>query len=318
MMHSRNPALDFDLSILTDAPWPTIRSKRNRPSSNGIIFGYLFRLLAAIVVVIINVFILLILGSISEWIFTSTMLGFQIMFIGISVLLTEHFRSRVYERVFSDDRNEKSPPLTASDVLDDSFVLRLQPKDHPMFRRLLDITFSGISMILLLPHFLILIVLIKMDSVGPIFFKSRRIGKKGKEFYLILFRTLSPLTFGTDHPAEVDIQVTRAGSFLRKTALDRLPTLWNVFIGDLSIVGPRPLNSYQLNTLSEEYKLAYSQNSPGMVSIGGLLNISRTRELQLADLLKIDIGYHTNSSMWSDTKLVFKSMIYLLTGSAAV
>lgn len=108
--------------------------------------------------------------------------------------------------------------------------------------RFFDIIFSGIGLVILSPIFIILYILIRFESKGGGFYKQERIGKDGKPFYLFKFRSMrkdsdkgSLITIGNRDP-----RITRIGYFIRKYKLDELPQLWNVFIGDMSLVGPRP------------------------------------------------------------------------------
>jgi len=127
--------------------------------------------------------------------------------------------------------------------------------------RLLDIIFSTLGMIILLPLFIIICLIIKADSQGGCFFIQERIGKDGKPFGILKFRTMRSgadsdglLTIGTH-----DKRITRVGSFLRKTKIDELPQLWNVLKGEMSIVGPRPE--------VEKYVLLYTEEQRRVLSV---------------------------------------------------
>jgi len=127
--------------------------------------------------------------------------------------------------------------------------------------RLLDIIFSTLGIIILLPLFIIICLIIKADSHGGCFFIQERIGKDGKPFGILKFRTMRSgadsdglLTIGTH-----DKRITRVGSFLRKTKIDELPQLWNVLKGEMSIVGPRPE--------VEKYVLLYTEEQRRVLSV---------------------------------------------------
>ena len=127
--------------------------------------------------------------------------------------------------------------------------------------RLLDIIFSTLGIIILLPLFLIICLIIKADSKGGCFFIQERIGKGGKPFGILKFRTMrcgadadGLLTIGTH-----DKRITRVGTFLRKTKIDELPQLWNVLKGEMSIVGPRPE--------VEKYVLLYTEEQRKVLSV---------------------------------------------------
>ena len=127
--------------------------------------------------------------------------------------------------------------------------------------RLLDIIFSTLGIIILLPLFMIICLIIKADSKGGCFFIQERIGEGGKPFGILKFRTMrcgadadGLLTIGTH-----DKRITRVGSFLRKTKIDELPQLWNVLKGEMSIVGPRPE--------VEKYVLLYTEEQRRVLSV---------------------------------------------------
>ena len=110
-----------------------------------------------------------------------------------------------------------------------------------MLKRIFDITLSLFGLIILLPFMLIIAILIKIDSKGPVFFKQIRVTKNGKEFKIFKYRTMR---VGSDKYSQITVgkdgRITKIGSFLRKYKLDEIPQLINVFIGDMSLVGPRP------------------------------------------------------------------------------
>ena len=110
-----------------------------------------------------------------------------------------------------------------------------------MLKRIFDITLSLFGLIILLPFMLIIAILIKIDSKGPVFFKQIRVTKNGKEFKIFKYRTMR---VGSDKYSQITVgkdgRITKLGSFLRKYKLDEIPQLINVLIGDMSLVGPRP------------------------------------------------------------------------------
>ena len=110
-----------------------------------------------------------------------------------------------------------------------------------MIKRFFDLTFSLIGILILFPLMLIISLVIKLDSKGPIFFIQNRVGKDGKLFAMIKFRSMSVFqTSKSTVSVKGDIRITKVGSFIRKYKLDELPELWNVLLGHMSIVGPRP------------------------------------------------------------------------------
>ena len=128
-------------------------------------------------------------------------------------------------------------------------------------KRLLDLLLSLTGLIVSIPIFLIVPLLIKMDSPGTVFFRQKRMGRGGRFFYLIKFRSMGSNKQGEDNGFEPGsgLRVTRIGKFLRKTKLDEIPQLLNVFIGDMSFVGPRPE--------VERYKDFYAGKFAGVLSV---------------------------------------------------
>ena len=151
-------------------------------------------------------------------------------------------------------------------------------------KRLFDIVISLTALIVLLPVFIVLAVLIKLDSVGHVFYNQRRVGKNGKEFYMHKFRTmhvnsdkLGLLTVG-DH----DSRITHLGYFLRKSKLDELPQLWNVLVGEMSIVGPRPEVSKYVDMYNDRQRNVLNVR-PGLTDPAALEYINESKILESFD-----------------------------------
>jgi O-antigen biosynthesis protein WbqP len=125
-------------------------------------------------------------------------------------------------------------------------------------KRLIDIVLSLLGLIILSPVFLILIVAIKLDSKGPVLFKQKRVGIHKSHFNILKFRTMridTPKDTPTHLLENPDQWITKLGKFLRKTSLDELPQIWNIFVGQMSIIGPRPAlwNQYDLIAERDKY-----------------------------------------------------------------
>ena len=150
--------------------------------------------------------------------------------------------------------------------------------------RLCDILFSLIGILLLLPLWLVVSLWIVLDDPGPVFYRQQRVGKDGKDFYLLKFRSMrivadkmSLITIG-----ERDPRVTRAGYYLRKYKLDELPQLWNVFAGDMSLVGPRPEVRRYVDTYTDEQRRVLSVR-PGITDYASIEYIDENAILAKAD-----------------------------------
>lgn len=175
-------------------------------------------------------------------------------------------------------------------------------------KRFIDVTASGISLILLSPIFLIIIVLIKIDSKGPALFTQKRVGKEGKEFKIYKFRTM--LTFEDSFypdgsPIENYDRITKVGNILRKTSIDELPQLINIFIGDMSIVGPRPTLSYQV----EKYDDNQARRLKVKPGLTGLAQINGRNSLSWEQKIQYDIDYVENITFLSDLKIILKTFV---------
>jgi len=175
-------------------------------------------------------------------------------------------------------------------------------------KRFIDVTASGISLILLSPIFLIFIVLIKIDSKGPALFTQKRVGKEGKEFKIYKFRTM--LTFEDSFypdgsPIENYDRITKVGNILRKTSIDELPQLINIFIGDMSIVGPRPTLSYQV----EKYDDNQARRLKVKPGLTGLAQVNGRNSLSWEQKIQYDIDYVENITFLSDLKIILKTFV---------
>lgn len=149
--------------------------------------------------------------------------------------------------------------------------------------RLFDIIFSLFGLLFLCPVFIIIALWIYIDNPGPIFYRQQRVGKSGKDFGLLKFRSMrvgadkmSLITIG-----ERDPRVTRAGYYIRKFKLDELPQLWNVLIGDMSLVGPRPEVRKYVDLYTEEQRKVLSIR-PGITDYASIEYIDENRLLALS------------------------------------
>lgn len=166
-------------------------------------------------------------------------------------------------------------------------------------KRLFDIIFSLIGLILLIPVFIIIGPIIKLQDGGPVFFKQKRTGRYGKEFMLVKFRSMA--VDNDAHNFKVEDQITPIGKFIRKTSIDELPQFWNVFKGDMSFIGPRPwLREYHDNMNSEQRR-RYDVR-PG---ITGLAQVKGRNNIDILDKIKYDIEYVDKMSFHQDAKVFF-------------
>lgn len=189
-----------------------------------------------------------------------------------------------------------------------------------------DVAVSLIGLVLLLPVFLVVALVIKLDSRGPVFFKQERIGQGFRPFYIYKFRSMvegaprlgSPITFGND------ARITKVGHFLRKTKIDELPQLINVLKGDMSLVGPRPEVRKYVELFRQEYEEILTVR-PGITDLASLKyrdeatllgTSTNPAEKYLAEILpdKIRLAkeYVRSSSFFFDLTLIFRTVLKLL------
>ncbi|EGD30839.1 sugar transferase [Streptococcus sanguinis] len=162
---------------------------------------------------------------------------------------------------------------------------------YKFFKRTLDIVLSFLGMIVLSPFFLLLVLAIKLDSKGPVLFKQKRIGLHKKHFYILKFRTMridTPKDTPTHLLENPEQWITKVGKFLRKTSLDELPQIWNIFVGDMSIIGPRPALWNQYDLIEERDRYGANDVLPGLT---GWAQIHGRDELPIAKKAELD-GYY--------------------------
>lgn len=180
------------------------------------------------------------------------------------------------------------------------------------FKRLIDIIFSLLGILLFAPILILISIFIKIDSKGKIFFKQKRIGRYKKEFEIYKFRTMKNST-PKDTPTHLfenpDQYITKAGRILRKTSLDELPQIFNILRGDMSIIGPRPAlwNQYDLTKLRD--LIDVHEVRPGLT---GWAQINGRDELNNLEKAKLDAYYVKNMSLYFDVQCFFKTILYVL------
>ena len=180
------------------------------------------------------------------------------------------------------------------------------------FKRLLDLLLSFLGIVLLSWLFLILIIAQKLDSKGPIFFKQKRVGKGKKYFHILKFRSMridTPRDMPTHMLENPDQYITKVGRFLRKTSLDELPQLFNIFAGHMSIVGPRPALWNQFDLLEERDRYGANDIRPGLT---GWAQINGRDELEIPVKAKLDGEYVQNLTFAFDCKCFFGTFLKVL------
>lgn len=200
-----------------------------------------------------------------------------------------------------------------------------------VFKRILDILLAGTALLLFSPFFIIIPVLIKLDSRGLVFFRHRRCGMNLAEFMMIKYRTMRTdsdglieeyfkndvealAEFKERNKLKNDPRITKVGKLLRRTSLDELPQFLNVIKGDMSIVGPRPDMRKALEGFMDSYAVIYSRVRPG---ITGLWQVSGRSDIKYDERVKLDYLYVLNWSIWLDLVIILKTFRALLGGRGA-
>ena len=186
------------------------------------------------------------------------------------------------------------------------------------FKRFYDTVLSFIGLIVLSPLLLVLVILIKLDSKGPILFKQKRIGRNKKHFYILKFRTMridTPKDIPTHMLENPQQWITKVGKFLRKTSLDEIPQIINILKGDMSIIGPRPALWNQYDLVEERDKYDVHKLYPGLT---GYAQINGRDELPIPEKAKLDGYYVKHISLWLDIKIFFGTIVSIFKSDGVV
>ena len=204
-------------------------------------------------------------------------------------------------------------------------------------KRMMDVTGSAAALLFLTPVFAAIGIAIKLTSKGPVLFRQERLGEGGKPFEFLKFRSMrtdcdskihetSDNQFicgqvsgdSGDHKTVFKIQsdprVTKVGQFLRKTSLDELPQFWNVLVGEMSLVGPRPPLAYEYRAYNVWHRRRVLEVKPGITGLWQVKGRSRTR---FDDMVRLDLKYARGWSIWLDLKILAQTPGAVLTGEGA-
>lgn len=210
-------------------------------------------------------------------------------------------------------------------------------RNYQILKRGIDIVLSALLLLLLLPVFALIAVLVKLSSSGPVFFKQTRVGHLVKPFTMYKFRTMyADADHGVHYhyvnwfitssdKAEAkdkasffkltnDDRITVIGRLLRRTSLDELPQLWNVLIGDMSLVGPRPPLPYEVQQYKQWHCRRLIEAMPGITGLWQVVGRSRTT---FDEMVRLDLQYARTMSLWSDIKILLVTPTAAITGKGA-
>jgi len=175
-------------------------------------------------------------------------------------------------------------------------------------KRLIDIILSGLALLILSPVFLAVAVLVRLKLGSPVIFRQERPGYREKIFTLCKFRTMTDERDGKGELLPDSERLTAFGAFLRKTSLDELPELWNIFKGDMSIIGPRPLLVGYLPYYTEKERLRHTVR-PGLT---GLAQVSGRNFIAWDKRLAKDVEYVEHLTFLTDLKILWKTVMVVM------
>ena len=185
-------------------------------------------------------------------------------------------------------------------------------------KRLLDFVLSLAACIVLAPVMLAIAVWIKLDSPGPVFFRQRRVGAHKTHFNILKFRTMrgdTPHDVPTHLLKNADSYITKSGAFLRKTSLDELPQIAQIFTGKMSIIGPRPALWNQYDLIAQRDQYGANDITPGLT---GWAQVNGRDELEIGEKARLDGEYAQNISFGLDMKIFWMTVSNVLRGSGVV
>ena len=185
-------------------------------------------------------------------------------------------------------------------------------------KRALDLLLSGLGLIVLSPLFLIISIAIKVEDPGPVFFRQKRVGIHKTYFNIVKFRSMrqdTPHDMPTHLLNDPQRWITKTGRFLRKTSLDELPQIAQIFTGKMSIIGPRPALWNQYDLIEERDKYGANDVTPGLT---GWAQVNGRDELEIEEKARLDGEYAQNISFGMDMKIFWMTVKNVLRGSGVV
>jgi len=182
---------------------------------------------------------------------------------------------------------------------------------HIIIKEIFDKVVAFIALIILSPLFLVVAVLIKIDSKGPVFFMQERVGKNGKIFKIIKFRSMTDKArIPTGEVFLDNPEITRFGRFMRRFQIDEIPQLINVLKGDMSLVGPRPTLQYQVKKYNDFQKKRLLMK-PGMT---GWAAVNGNKHMTWEERINYDVYYVENWSLLLDCKIIYRTILVVIFG----
>lgn len=263
----------------------------------------------------------------------------------VSEILRDHLSLEQFNRVtfsfhlFPEDWGKDSKKPSNPVFYPDLSKQAHRQRTAGAMKRAIDILGSMLALLLLAPAFLVIAGVVKASSKGPVFFRQKRLGQHGKPFVFFKFRSMYVGNDARTHQEYVrkliagkaerhkgngngegvfkltsDPRVTRVGSFLRRTSLDELPQFYNVLVGDMSLVGPRPPIPYEVESYDVWHRRRLLEAKPG---ITGLWQVSGRSRVTFDEMVRLDLRYARSWSPWLDIKIILRTPLAVLMGEGA-
>lgn len=202
---------------------------------------------------------------------------------------------------------------------------------HRLAKRACDCAIAALALLLLWPVLLLIAVLIRLESRGPVLFRQQRLGLRGRPFWVLKYRTmvhdaeqrlkdlehLNESDGGVLFKIRRDPRVTRFGHFLRRSSLDELPQLINVLRGEMSVVGPRPLQLRDSNYLRELAPREFARRLEVLPGLTGPWQVSGRSAVGFERMLSLDVDYIDHGTIWTDIRILWKTLMIVLLGKGA-
>ena len=227
----------------------------------------------------------------------------------VNVRLAPDYSELAYFRVFVEDFGGVPVISLRYDML---------TGEQRLIKRAFDVVGAGLLLVLTLPLMLVIAVLIKLDSVGPVLFCQSRVGERGRLFQMYKFRTMvwdaeSRITYTPDYKHADDPRVTRVGRWLRRTSLDEIPQFFNVLKGDMTLVGPRP----ELPQVVQLYSPYQRKRFEVPQGVTGWWQVNGRADVPMYEAVEYDVFYIRNYSIWLDLRILARTPFAIVQGRGA-
>jgi undecaprenyl phosphate N,N'-diacetylbacillosamine 1-phosphate transferase len=299
-MNRRSAAIPSSTGIKVSVSGPAVIRREFGPPMGRARFSFLYHVTVGIAAVILGVLPLFVVGSIAEWSLRPWMIVVEGSIICATVATGEFFRLLVYGQ-YSRSKTVEVYDLHFPN--DGASVEERPVRSLPQLiaKRLFDIAFASTALVMLAPMLVVVSILIKLDSPGPILTFSRRVGLHGKVFRLARFRTTTEEP-RTSRDRDLTTETTPVGRVLGRLLIDELPQLFNVLSGDMSMVGPRPRYPNDSSSLLHWVK-------PGLTSLAA---VKSSRSMTFADFERLEQHYARSWNLLLDARILIATVSIVL------